>query len=334
MEYRVLGRTGLGVSQIGFGCGDVGGLIVRGDLALRNRAVALAQSLGINYFDTAPLYGQGVSETNLGLALKESKADVFVGTKVGLTPEDKKDIKNGVIRSMEKSLKRLGMDSVDLIQLHNRLTANPGSDLNRPDLDSKEVLEEVVAGFQELRTQGKVRHYGITGLGEAETLQAILDSGAMDTVQACYNLLNPSAGMPGTPKFYTQDYGQLIDRAASNGVGVIAIRVMAAGALTGVTDRHPLAIPKVAPIGSSADYEADVRKARSFQYLVEEGIVDSLPEAALRFVLSKGEVSTALAGVSSLEHLEQSVIWADKGPLPQTAIDSIAQVWSQFSLEP
>lgn len=333
MEYRVLGRTGLKVSQVGFGCGDVGGLIVRGEPALRTRAVALALSLGINYFDTAPLYGRGVSETNLGLALKENKADVFVGTKVGLTPEDKKDIKNAVISSMERSLKRLGMDSVDLIQLHNRLTPNPDGGPGRPDLDATEVLEEVVAGFQELRSQGKVRYYGITGLGEMETLHAIVDSEAMDTVQACYNLLNPSAGMAGTPRFYTQDYGQLIDRAASKGAGVIAIRVMAAGALTGVADRHPLAMPTVAPIGSSREYEEDVLRARSFQYLVEEGVVDSLPEAALRFVLSNGRVSTALAGVSSLEQLGQAVAWAEKGPLPQAAIDGLAQVWNRFPLD-
>ena len=108
---------------------------------------------------------------------------------------------------------------------------------------------------------------------------------------------------------------------------------MAAGALTGVSGRHPLAIPTVAPIGSSREYEEDVRRARSFQYLVEEGIVDSLPEAALRFVLSKGEVSTALAGVSSLEQLEQSVAWAEKGPLPKAAIDGLAKVWSQFPLD-
>lgn len=333
MEYRVFGRSGLRVSQVGLGCGDVGGLIVRGEPDLRTRAVALALSLGINYFDTAPLYGQGVSETNLGLALKETKADVFVGTKVGLTPEDKKDIKNGVIRSLERSLKRLDMESVDLIQLHNRLTSKPGPEPDRPGLDAKEVLEQVVAGFQELQAQGKVRYYGITGLGETDTLQTIIDSEAMDSVQVCYNLLNPSAGTPNTPKFYTQDYGQLIDRAAAKGAGVIAIRVMAAGALTGVSDRHPLAIPTVEPIGSSRQYEEDVRRAGSFQYLVEEGIVGSLPEAALRFVLSKGEVSTALAGVSSLEQLKQSVTWAEKGPLPPAAIGGLAKVWDQFPLD-
>lgn len=330
MDYRVLGKTGLNVSPIGFGCGDVGGLIVRGDIALRSRAVALAISEGINYFDTAPLYGQGVSETHLGLALKECKADVFVGTKVDLTPEDKKDIKKGIIQSMERSLKRLDMDSVDLIQLHNRLTPNSETEHGRPDVSAKEVLEQVVAGFQELRTQGKVRFFGITGLGDTETLRAILDSESMDTVQACYNLLNPSGGVSGTPKFYTQDYGQLIDRAASKGAGIIVIRVMAAGALTGVSERHPLALPRVTPIGSSTEYKEDVRRANSFQYLVEEGVVDSLPEAALRFVLSKGEVSTALVGVSSLEQLEQSLAWAEKGPLPQAAIEGLAQVWSRF----
>ncbi len=82
MEYRVLGRTGLRVSQVGFGCGDVGGLMVRGGAADRVRAVATAQSMGINYFDTAPRYGNGVSETNLGLALKEvqkeTQADIYV----------------------------------------------------------------------------------------------------------------------------------------------------------------------------------------------------------------------------------------------------------------
>ena len=102
MDYRVLGKTGLRVSQIGFGCGDVGGLMVRGAPEERARAVALAQSLGINYFDTASMYGNGLSETHLGLALKESKADVYVGTKIRLTAEDRKGIKSAILRSVEQ----------------------------------------------------------------------------------------------------------------------------------------------------------------------------------------------------------------------------------------
>ena len=157
MDYRVLGRTGLSVSQLGFGCGNVGGLIIRGEPEERLRAVATAISLGINYFDTAPSYGDGVSETNLGRALKELKAEVFVGTKVGLAAEERRDISAGIIASVDRSLTRLGMDSVDLIQLHNRVGINP--DPLGPDLNVAEVLEDVVNTFQDLRSQGKVRFF-------------------------------------------------------------------------------------------------------------------------------------------------------------------------------
>ena len=84
MNYRTLGRTGIKASQIGFGCGNVGGLLVRGEPEDRTRAVARAIDLGINYFDTAPSYGGGLSERNLGRVLKDLKAEVYLGTKVGL----------------------------------------------------------------------------------------------------------------------------------------------------------------------------------------------------------------------------------------------------------
>ena len=331
MEYRTLGRTGLNVSQVGFGCGDVGGLIVRGEPKERAQAVARAHELGINYFDTAPSYGNGVSETNLGLALKELNADVYVGTKVGLASEDREDIRTGIFSSMDRSLKRLGMDSVDLIQLHNHMRVNP--EPGQRDLAAEEVLGQVVEAFQELRTQGKVRYFGITGLGDTETLHRVIDAGAMDTVQVCYNLLNPSPGTRVPGGYFAQDYGRLIDRAAAHEAGIIAIRIMAAGALTGVSDRHPIAIPSVAPIGTGRDYEEDVRRAAGFRFMLEDGTVESLIEAALRFVLSKKEVSTALVGLSSLEQLEQSVKWAEKGPLPEPALERLPQVWTQFSEE-
>ena len=119
MKYRSLGRTGLEVSEIGFGCGNVGGLMIRGEHGDQVKAVARAMELGINYFDTASQYGDGVSETNLGLVLNELKADVYVGTKYRLTSQDDADIKGGVIASVDASLSRLGRDHVHLIQLHN-----------------------------------------------------------------------------------------------------------------------------------------------------------------------------------------------------------------------
>ena len=82
MKYRNLGKTGLKVSELGFGCGSIGGLMVRGERKDQLRVVTRAIESGINYFDTARIYGDGQSETNLGQVLKELKSDVVVGTKV------------------------------------------------------------------------------------------------------------------------------------------------------------------------------------------------------------------------------------------------------------
>ncbi|MBI4641323.1 MAG: aldo/keto reductase, partial [Candidatus Tectomicrobia bacterium] len=161
MEYRELGKTGLRVSQLGFGCGNVGGLIIRADPGDRLRAVVRAIEAGINYFDTAPSYGNGQSERNLGQALKELKANVYVGTKVQVAPAEMGDLQGAIIRSVEASLERLGRDSVDLIQLHNRITQQ--RDSRGSSLSVQDVLGDVVAAFQRLQSQGKVRYYGITG---------------------------------------------------------------------------------------------------------------------------------------------------------------------------
>src|SRR3990172_2229381 len=106
MKYRVLGRTGLQVSEIGFGCGAVGGLIIRAPLKERLTAVNRALELGINYFDTAAAYGNGQSEENLGEVLKSVKPNLILATKFGIVREDLNDIGGAVRRSLYFSLKR------------------------------------------------------------------------------------------------------------------------------------------------------------------------------------------------------------------------------------
>src|SRR5271170_3305878 len=114
MEQRKLGRTGLDVSLLGFGCGAVGGLMTTGAAADQERAVWRALELGVNYFDTAQMYGDGQSERNLGRVLKVLQPDCHVGTKVRLPPTERGRIGPAIAASLEASLKRLQREQVDL----------------------------------------------------------------------------------------------------------------------------------------------------------------------------------------------------------------------------
>jgi L-galactose dehydrogenase/L-glyceraldehyde 3-phosphate reductase len=116
-------------------------------------------------------------------------------------------------------------------------------------------------------------------------------------------------------------------------MGVIAIRVLAAGALSGSEARHPLGSPSVEPIGTGSSYRIDAERARRLEPLVREGVADSIIELAVRFVISRQAVSTALVGYSTLEHLEYAAAAANKGPLPGAALAHIAALQNSFAGE-
>jgi L-galactose dehydrogenase/L-glyceraldehyde 3-phosphate reductase len=329
VEYRALGKTGLRVSVLGFGCGNVGGLMIRGARADRERAVARAIELGINYFDTAPSYGDGLSETNLGAALRTLGARVHVGTKFSLAPPDLAQVPAAIARALDASLARLGTEQVDLLQLHSPILAERG----RGGPGIRDVLDAIVPALEDLRERGKIRFYGITALGDTDALHQAVGSGRLHTAQVFYNLLNPSAESPVEPGFPGQDFRGLFARARAAGVGVINVRVLAAGALSGDESRHAIAAPSVAPIASGPDYSADVRRARSLEILVRDGHAGSLVEAALRFPLSCDAVSTVLLGYSSLQHLEDAAAAMAKGPLPAAALARLATLWRGFATD-
>jgi len=330
MEQRALGRTGLRVSVLGFGCGDVGGLIVRGTPAERERAVARAIEAGINYFDTASQYGGGESERNLGHTLKALGVRPCVGTKVRLDPAER-DLAGAIGRSLDASLQRLGMDSVDLLQLHNLIVRADGGPAPTRGLSVRRVLDEVVPALAALRRRGTIRFAGITALGDTGALHEVIDAGVIDTAQVCLNILNPSAAVAVPAGFPSQDFGRLLDRARQRGVGVINIRVLAAGALTGTLQRHALAMPSVAPIASGPDYATDVEHAQRLRPLVDKGYAEDLVEASIRFSLTNDAVSTVLVGYSTLEHLEQAIAAVERGPLPAAAVDLLNGLWAEFA---
>jgi L-galactose dehydrogenase/L-glyceraldehyde 3-phosphate reductase len=326
MQMRDFGRTGLKVSVFGFGCGAVGGLMVRGDPADQERAVARALDVGVNYFDTAVLYGNGVSESNLGRILARLKPNALVGTKVRLTQAERTDIAGAAARSLEGSLQRLRMETVDIFHLHNEITRDGAGD----SLPARTVLEEVVPAFERLRQQGKTRFIGITAIGDTAALHEVIDAGAFQSAQVSYNMLNPSAGVAIPANYPGQDYDRLLDHTTAAGAGTVGIRALAGGALSGTAERHPIASPPPEPIGSAFSYDADLQRARRLLPLVQEGFATTLAEAATRFVISHPGISTVLIGLAALDQFEQALAAIEKGPLPQAALARLMELQRSF----
>ncbi|MDB5414950.1 MAG: hypothetical protein JWR10_3285 [Rubritepida sp.] len=294
--------------------------MVKGTAAEQDHAIGRAIDQGITYFDTASAYGDGLSEQNLGRALKALKADVTVGTKVRIYGKQRGDIAGTIVISLEESLGRLGRDSVDLFQLHNPITAAG----EEPAFTVDQILDEAVPILEKARDAGKIRFFGITGLGDPPELRRIIDEGGFSTAQMPYNLLNPSGVTPLPPRSSAPDLGRVIAYAASEDVGVIAIRVLAGGALSGSEARSAYGVPKVEPIASGASYAADVAEAQRLQPLVDAGYAADLVELALRFAIGPSEISLILVGTSSVEELDHAVAAVNKGRLPDAAYSMLA----------
>lgn len=328
METRVFGRSGMRLSILGFGCGAVGGLMVRGSPADQDRAIGLALDAGINYFDTAVQYGNGASETNLGRVMGARKsAGIAVGTKVRIPSGS--PIAKTITDSMDGSLQRLKMDHVDIFHLHNAITLDGGGEA----LSVTQVRNEVVPAFETLRKAGKTRFLGITAVGDTEALHQVIDAELFDSAQVSYNMLNPSAATALPPNYPAQDYGRLFDHTQKAGVGIVGIRVLAAGALTGSAERHPTASPPPAPIGSAHSYEMDLERARRLMPLVSDGYASSLAEAAIRFAITHKAMGTILVGMATVQEFEHSLAAVLKGPLPPAALDRLNALTAAFSGE-
>src|ERR1700674_1498242 len=331
MELRNFARSGLRISILGFGCGAVGGLMVRGEAADQERAVGRAIDVGVNYFDTAVQYGDGESEKNLGRVLQRLKpANAVVGTKVRLASADFGRIADAVAKSLEGSLARLRLDRADIFHLHNAITGTGGGEA----LSIRQVLGDVVPAFERLRQQGKTRFLGLTAIGDTAALHQVIDARAFDSAQVVYNMLNPSAAA-GLPAAYpAQDYGRLFDHTRAAGVGVVGIRVLAGGALSGSSERHPIASPPPEPIGSAMSYDADVARARVLLPLVREGFAGSLTEAATRFAISHPAMGTILVGMATPQQFEDALAAVQKGRLPPAALGRLSGRLHAFADEP
>ena len=345
MKYRELGGTGVQVSEIGFGCGGNAGLMVKGTPEQQREAIERALELGINYFDQAPDYGDGLSETNLGRVLKDLGSHPYITTKVEVRAENLSGIAGHIVRSMDQSLQRLGVDYVDFLQLHN------GPVTERPELSGRSYthlwIEDylraggALEGLQRVQRSGKARFIGfITRGNDHLAVQRLIDTGAFSLINASVNLLNPSAAMKPEGMHVDQDWGEILGYAATHGVGAAVYSPLAGGFLSDSAVAGGPPHPTAGGRRSPEAMETGLRQAKALSFLSRKLSPDTqtedhgLAEAAIRFVLSLEGVTTVLGGFSDKEQVEDVAACSGSGPLSEQNMARLEMVWrSNFNLQ-
>jgi L-glyceraldehyde 3-phosphate reductase len=331
LKYRTVGD--LRLSEIAFGCGGNAGLMVRGSHDEQARVIARALELGINYFDNSPDYGNCIAEENLGRVLKELKARPLINSKVEIRAENLGDIAGHVVRSAEASLKRLGVDHFDVLQIHNGPIDPP------PVMEGKYYAQlwiehyfrpgGAIEGLRRLKDAGKARHVGFICRGnDGAYVRQLMDTGVFTLVNAPYTLLNPTAGRPKPPGFSGKDYGDVLSATRAKGMGGAIYSPLAGGFLTDATvegrDRHALARK---PDTKEASTKRNSAAAARLRFLAQENGI-TLAQAAMRFVLMHPGVVTALAGVSSLEQLDETAKVPDLPLFTAGQMARVERLWA------
>jgi aryl-alcohol dehydrogenase-like predicted oxidoreductase len=319
VKYRELGRTGWKVSEISFGAWAIGGDWGSVDDADSLAALHTALDNGVNFVDTADVYGDGHSEQLIGQVLRERKGErIYVATKAGrrLQPyvADGYNGKN-LAAFVERSLRNLGVEALDLLQLH----CPPTEVFYRPEVF--DALDQLVAA-------GKVRHYGVSVEKVEEALKAI-EYPDVQTVQIVFNL------------FRQRPTGLFFSEAKAKRVGVLARVPLASGLLTGKMrpdtefeandhrnyNRQGEAFD-VGETFAGVPYEAGLAAVEALRPLVPPGA--TMAQLALRWILMFDAVSCAIPGAKRVDQVEANVAASDLAPLSQETMAAAREVYDRF----
>jgi L-galactose dehydrogenase/L-glyceraldehyde 3-phosphate reductase len=322
MRKNLLGRTGFLVSEIAFGAGVTGGILIKGDEAGAVRALNRALAIGINWIDTAALYGDGASEAAIGRHINSIKPQPYVSTKVRIERDQMNDIPGASERSLTESLKRLDLERVALFQLHNQLGDAVG---DRPVLSPEQVLgpNGVADTFDKLKDQNLFYASGMTAAGETAAVLEVIESARFDCAQVYYNAINPSAGWSRAHKNWrAQDFSGIMAACFRQNMGVLNIRVFAGGPLAKAARPERLAV-----LISGTDIDNEVRCAAAVRAALgtEYG---SPAQIALRFVLGNHDVTSRIIGVGDVRDLDEALKAVEAGPLPPEAVDKLERLWA------
>jgi aryl-alcohol dehydrogenase-like predicted oxidoreductase len=311
MQYRKLGRTGLEISDVGYGAWGIGGRQWQGGTDDESiRALHRAFELGLNFIDTALAYGEGHSERLVAQVLKTAPHRIFVATKI--PPKNRlwparpgtkiKDVfpRGYIVECTGESLRNLGVETIDLQQLH---VWNP------------EWLEhdDWKRGLEDIKKSGKVRFLGISiNDHQPDSAIEIIKTGLIDTVQVIYNIFDQ------TPE------QNLFALTQESNIGVIARVPFDEGSLTGtITEETNFGNDEFRAHYFRGDHKKQVVGHINKLKKDLEGEEGTLPEIALRFCLSHSAVSTVIPGMRKVRNVEANCAASDKGPLPEAMLNKL-----------
>jgi aryl-alcohol dehydrogenase-like predicted oxidoreductase len=318
LEYRDLGETGMRVSEISLGTwafgSEWGSVSDEDSYAALNRAI----DLGVNFLDTADVYGDGRSERLVGRLLEERPdEEIFVATKAGrrLDPHVAEGYDYGHLSAfVERSLKNLGVEALDLLQLHCPPTEVYGQD-------------ETFEALDRLQEEGKVKNYGVS-VEKVEEARMALDYPGVKTVQIIFNI------------FRQKPIQEFFPLAEERSVGVLARVPLASGLLSGKMtaqrefspddhrnfNREGEAFDRGETF-SGVNFETGLRAAEELKELVPEGY--TLAQLALRWILMHPAVSCAIPGAKRPEQVEDNLAAAEMPALPDETMERIREIYDR-----
>ena len=317
MKKRILGRTGFEASEVGLGCWQLGGLCW-GDMD-EDQALQLLQTAvdhGVNFFDTADVYGQGRSEQIIGQFLKQCRQDVFVATKIGRFPEPgwpDNFSKASMEQHVDACIKRLGVDALDLVQLHCIPTEQ---------LEKGEVFDSL----RDLKAKGKVKHFGVSVESMDEALLCLREEGVA-SLQIIFNL------------FRQKPISTLFSKAIETETAIIARVPLASGLLSGNMTKG-MTFPdndhrkfnadgelfNVGETFAGLPFGKGVALSERVKACVPAGL--TMAQMALRWILDHDAVSVVIPGATRTEHVISNCSVSELAPLPDQLHDKLAALYN------
>jgi len=318
LNVRSLGRSGLVISELGYGAWGIGGIQWTGGSDAESlRSLRRAFELGLNFVDTALAYGDGHSEQLVGRAIKEAHLPIIIATKIppknrvwpasSGTALSEVFPKDYMFRCTEQSLRNLKLDTIDLQQLHvwNPLWTHQN---------------EWRDAFAQLKQSGKVRCVGVSVTEhDPDSGIELVQTGLVDSLQVLYNIFDPTAA------------SQLFPAAHERGVGILARVPLDEGGLTGNIRGHTVFSAddfRAMYFRGDRKHELEARLQRLEKDLEDCG--GTLPEIAIRFCISHPAISSVIVGMRELRHVESNLRTVSKGPLSQEMLELLhAHEWTR-----